>query len=495
MAAQISGRVLIKNIVCRSDGGVGLVGEKVSIGGWVKNGKQQGSFTFLELNDGLCLSNLQVVIDSSVAANLGQIVHIGTSFFVEGELKKGPLDQGTKQQSVELHVEKVIDLGVVNLAKYPLSETERKPQTLESLRDYVHLRPRTSTMSAVARLRNALTYATHTFFQEHGFLHVHTPIITTTSDWEGSGESFQVTTLFDEAEKLELKENSLPSEDEVEAAKLLVKVKRETASQLILSNATKGEINIAVSKLAISMGKLTKLEERSTLRHTFLVGSGQVQLETFACALTENSQSFRHLAEFWMVEPEMAFVDLEGNMKYAETYVKFISQWLLDNCVDDMQFMVNNYDETAIDRLKLVTSTPFERITYTEAIRLLENVRDKKFDNMVEWGINLDSEHERYLTDVIFKKPVIVYNYPKGIKEFHMRINDDMNTVAAMYVLVPKSGSTLHPYQWYLDLRRYGTVKHSGFGLGFERMVLFATGLDNIRDVIPFPRYPGRADL
>ncbi|KAI3887123.1 hypothetical protein MKX03_008063 [Papaver bracteatum] len=550
MAAQILGRVLIKNIVCRSDGGVGLTGEKVSVGGWVKEGEQQGSYAFLRLNDGSCLSNLLVVVDSTVASNLGKIVHTGTSVFVEGELKKGALDQGTKYQSVELHVEKVIDVGMVDPVKYPLSEAQSKQLTLESFRDYVHLRPRTNTMSAVARLRNSLTYATHTFFQKHGFLHVHTPIITTTSDWEGSGESFQVTTLFSETEKLELKENPLLSEEEVEAAKLLVKVKREAASQLILSNATKGEINIAVSKLAISMEKLTKLEERSTLkpslapqkdgkvdyssdffsRPAFLVGSGQVQLETFACALSnvytfgptlraENSQSFRHLAEFWMVEPEMAFVDLEGNMNYAETYVKFLSQWLLDNCLDDMQFMVNNYDKTAIDRLKIVTSTPFERITYTEAVRLLENVRDKKFDNMVEWGINLDSEHERYLTDVIFKKPVIVYNYPKGIKEFHMRINDDMNTVAAMDVLVPKvgeligggqreerydvmekryileSGSTLDPYQWYLDLRRYGTVKHSGFGLGFERMVLFATGLDNIRDVIPFPRYPGRADL
>ncbi|MCL7022129.1 hypothetical protein MKW94_006169 [Papaver nudicaule] len=548
-----SGRVLIKNIVCRSDGGIGLVGEKVSVGGWVKNGKQQGSFAFLELNDGSCPSNLQVVVDSSVvAANLVQIVHTGTSLLLEGELKKGALDHGTKHSFVELHVKKVIDVGIVDPVNYALSETDSKQKlTLESLRDYVHLRPRTNTMSAVCRLRNALTYATHTFFQKHGFLHVHTPIITTTSDWEGSGEVIQVTTLFSENEKLakEMKENPLPSEDELDAAKLLVKVKREAASQLILSNANKNEISIAVSKLAISMEKLTKLEERTAYkpsllpqkdgmidyssdffsRPAFLVGSGQVQLETFACALSnvytfgptlraEKSQSFRHLAEFWMVEPEMAFADLEDNMNYAEAYVKFLSQWLLDNCLDDMQFMVNNYDKTAIDRLKLVTSTPFERITYTEAVKLLESVTEKKFENMVEWGINFDSEHERYLTDVIFKKPVIVYNYPKGIKEFHMRINDDMKTVANMDVLVPKvgeligggqreerydvmekrileSGSALDPYQWYLDLRRYGTVKHSGFGLGFERMVLFATGLDNIRDVIPFPRYPGRADL
>ncbi|KAI3967664.1 hypothetical protein MKX01_039574, partial [Papaver californicum] len=469
MAAKISGRVLIKNIVCRSDGGVGLVGEKVSVGGWVRKGAQQGSYACLELNDGSCLSNLQIVVDSMVAANLGQIVHTGTSVFVEGELKKGALDQG-----VELHVAKVIDIGIVDPVKYPLSETQSKQLTLESLRDYVHLRPRTNTMSAVARLRNALTYATHTFFQKHGFLHVHTPIITTTSDWEGSGESFQVTTLFSETEKLELKESPLPSEDEVKAAKLLVKMKREAAAELILSNASKGEINTAVSKLALSIEKLIKLEERSTLkasllpqkdgkinyssdffsRPAFLVGSGQVQLETFACALSnvytfgptlraENSQSFRHLAEFWMVEPEMAFADLEDNMNYAEAYIKFLSEWLLNNCLADMQFMVNNYDKTAIDRLKLVTSAPFERITYTDAVKLLENVTEKKFGNMVEWGINFDSEHERYLTDVIFKKPVIVYNYPKGIKEFHMRINDDMNTVAAMDVLVPKVGELI----------------------------------------------------
>ncbi|RZC90118.1 hypothetical protein C5167_044749 [Papaver somniferum] len=542
---QFSRRVLIKNIVYRSDGGVGLAREKVSVGGWVKNGKEQGSFASLELNDGSCPSDLQVIVDSSIAANIGEIVHTGTCIFVNGELKKTL--QGTKQ-NVELHVDSVLDIGLVDPAKYPLFGNQ--PLTLESLRDYVHLRPRTDTISAIARIRNALAYATHTFFQNHGFLHVHTPIITTTSDWEGSGEVFQVTTLFREADKLdkELKENPLPSQDDIKAAKLLVKVKREAAAQLIMDNASKGEINIAVSKLAMSMDKLTKLEKRSILkpglpqkdgnidyssdfftRPAFLVGSGQVQLETFACALSnvytfgptlraEHSQSFRHLAEFWMVEPEIAFADLEDNMNCAETYVKFLCQWLLDNCLDDMQLMVKNFDKTAIYRLKLVTSTPFERITYTRAVKILENVTEKKFENTVEWGINFDAEHERYLTDVIFKKPVIVYNYPKGIKEFHMRINDDKKTVAAMDVLVPKigeligggqreerydvmekrileSGMPLDPYEWYLDLRRYGTVKHSGFGLGFERMVLFATGLDNIQDVIPFPRYPGRADL
>ncbi|KAI3915292.1 hypothetical protein MKX01_035551, partial [Papaver californicum] len=396
MAANISCRVLIKNIVCHSDGGVGLVGEKVSVGGWVRKGAQQGSYACLELNDGSCLA----------------------------------LDQGTKD-SVELHVAKVIDVGIVDPVKYPLSETQSKQLTLESLRDYVHLRPRTNIMSAVARLRNALTYATHTFFQKHGFLHVHTPIITTTSDWEGSGESFQVTTLFSETEKLELEESPLPSEDEVEAAKLLVKMKREAAAELILSNASKGEINTAVSKLAISMEKLTKLEERSTLKPSLLPQKdGKINY---------SSDFFSRPASL-VVSGQVQLID---NMNYAEMYVKFLSKWLLDNCLADMQFMVSNYDKTAIDRLKLVTSTPFERITYTEAVKLLENVTEKKFGNMVEWGINFDSEHERYLTDVIFKKPVIVNNYPKGIKEFHMRINDDLKTVAAMDVLVPKVGELI----------------------------------------------------
>ncbi|KAI3927040.1 hypothetical protein MKW92_000219 [Papaver armeniacum] len=245
--------------------------------------------------------------------------------------------------------------------------------------------------------------------------------------------------------------------------------------------------------------------------------SGQLQVETLACALG-NVYTFGPTFRFWMVEPELAFADFEDDMNCAEAYVKFLSQWLLDNFLDDMQFMVKNFDKTAIDRLKLVSSTPFERITYTDAVALLEKVTENMFEKAVEWGIDLSSEHERYLTEVIFKKPVIVYNYPKGIKPFYIRLNNDDKTVAAMDVLVPKVGELiggsqreeryhviekrmldqglpLDPYQWYLDLRRYGIVEHSGFGLGFERMVLFATGLDNTRDVIPFPRYPGKAIL
>ncbi|XP_043696201.1 asparagine--tRNA ligase, cytoplasmic 1-like [Telopea speciosissima] len=540
---QFSRRVLIRSIVCRPDGGAALAGQNVTVGGWVKTGREQGkgTFAFLELNDGSCSANLQVIVDGKVAP-LGQLVPTGTCVHVEGELKKPP--EGTKQ-SVELRVEKVLDVGPVDPAKYPLPKTKL---TLEFLRDFVHLRPRTNTISAVARIRNALAYATHTFFQKHGFIYVHTPIITT-SDCEGAGEMFQVTTLLTDAEKLEkeLKQNPPPSEAEREAAKLLVKEKGDDVSQL-KSEANKEEITASVAELSRAKENLERLEERSKLkpglpekdgkidyshdffaRQAFLTVSGQLQVEGFACALSsvytfgptfraEHSHTSRHLAEFWMVEPEIAFADLEDDMNCAEAYVKFLCQWLLENCLDDMKFMVENFDKAAIDRLKMVTLTPFERISYTHAVKLLESVTDKKFENKVEWGIDLSSEHERYLTEIIFKKPVIVYNYPKGIKAFYMRLNDDMKTVAAMDVLVPKVGELvggsqreeryeaiqkrilemglpLEPYEWYLDLRRYGTIKHCGFGLGFERMVLFATGIDNIRDVIPFPRYPGRADL
>ncbi|ONK78279.1 uncharacterized protein A4U43_C02F16610 [Asparagus officinalis] len=404
-------------------------------------------------------------------------------------------------------------------------------------------------ISAVARIRDELAYGTHTFFRENGFRYVHTPIITT-SDCEGAGEMFQVTTLFSDAEKMEkeLQENPPPSESEIEAAKEVVEDKGNTIKDLKAAKASKELIKASVSELTKAKETLLKLEERFNLkggipqkegkidyshdffgRQAFLTVSGQLQVETYACALgnvytfgptfrAEHSHTSRHLAEFWMVEPEIAFANLEDDMNYAEKYVRFLCKWLLEHCLEDMEFMVKNYDKTAIDRLKLVSSSPFERISYTKAVNLLRGVTDKQFENKVEWGIDLASEHERYLTEVIFKKPVIVYNYPKGIKAFYMRLNDDNRTVAAMDVLVPKvgeliggsqreerldvilerikeAGLPLEPYEWYLDLRRFGTVKHSGFGLGFERMILFATGLDNIRDVIPFPRYPGRADL
>ncbi|KAF3333429.1 Asparagine--tRNA ligase [Carex littledalei] len=519
-------------------------GRRVLVGGWVKTGREQGkgSFAFLEVNDGSCLANLQVICDAATYP-LAELVPTGTSVLVEGELKPPP--EGVKQR-IELKVDRVLEVGPVG-EKYPLPKTRL---TLENLRDFMHLRARTNTISAVARIRDELAHATHAFFRQNGFRYIHTPILTT-SDCEGAGEMFQATVLFSQAEKIakELKENPPPSESDIEAAKLVVKEKGDIVAQLKSTKASKAEITAAVSELNRAKEAVSRLEERYKLKPgiptnpdgrfvfdsdffkkpAFLTVSGQLQVETYACAIgsvytfgptfrAENSHTSRHLAEFWMVEPEMAFATLEDDMDYAEEYVKFMCQWLLDNSKGDMEFMVKNYDKTAIERLKLVASTPFARVSYTEAVEILMGVTEKKFENKVEWGIDLASEHERYLTEVIFKKPVIVYNYPKGIKAFYMRLNDDQKTVAAMDVLVPKVGELiggsqreeridilkqrildsdlpLEIYEWYLDLRRYGTVKHSGFGLGFERMILFATGLDNIRDVIPFPRYPGRADL
>uniref|UniRef100_M8BFV5 asparagine--tRNA ligase n=2 Tax=Triticinae TaxID=1648030 RepID=M8BFV5_AEGTA len=486
--------------------------------------------------------NLQVMVEKDVHP-LASLTHTGTSVLVEGVLKKPPAEA---KQRIELKVERVIELGEVDAAAYPLPKTKI---TLETLRDFVHLRARTNTIGAVARIRHQLAYATHSFFDENGFLYIHTPIITT-SDCEGAGEMFQVTALFSQAEKVEkeLKENPAPSEADVEAAKLVVKEKGDAVAQLKAAKASKQEITAAVSVLTKAKENVLRVEERSKLkpglplkgdgkiafendffkRQAFLTVSGQLQVETYACALSnvytfgptfraENSHTSRHLAEFWMVEPEIAFANLQDDMNCAERYVQYLCKWLLKHCREDMEFMVKHVDKTAIERLELVSSTPFERISYTKAVEILEGV-DKKFENKVEWGIDLASEHERYLTEVIFRRPVIVYNYPKGIKAFYMRLNDDQKTVAAMDVLVPKVGELiggsqreerldilkqrildadlpLEPYEWYLDLRRFGSVKHSGFGLGFERMILFATGLENIRDVIPFPRYPGRADL
>ncbi|XP_062210812.1 asparagine--tRNA ligase, cytoplasmic 1-like [Phragmites australis] len=524
--------------------GAARVGERVVVGGWVRTGREQGrgTFAFLELSDGSCAATLQVIVDAAVHP-LARLTATGTSVLVEGEIKEPP--EGTKQ-SVEIKVSRVLEVGEVDAAAYPLPKGKVK-LTLEKLRDVIHLRSRTNTIGAVARIRHQLACATHRFFDENGFLYVHTPIITT-SDCEGAGEMFQVTTLFSQADKIEkeLKENPAPSDSDIEAAKVLVQEKGDAVAQLRAANA---DISAAVAELMRAKENVSRLEERSKLkpgiphrddgtiafendffkRQAFLTVSGQLQVETYACALSsvytfgptfraENSHTSRHLAEFWMVEPEIAFANLQDDMNCAEKYIQYLCKWLLDYCWEDMEFMVNNYDKDAIERLQLVSSTPFVRISYTKAVELLKKVTGKKFEKRVEWGIDLASEHERYLTEEIFKKPVIVYNYPKGIKAFYMRLNNDQKTVAAMDVLVPKvgelvggsqredrldvlkqrildAGLPLEPYEWYLDLRRFGSVKHSGFGLGFERMILFATGMENIRDVIPFPRYPGRADL
>ncbi|KAG2442354.1 hypothetical protein HXX76_002440 [Chlamydomonas incerta] len=495
--------------------------------------------------------SLQVMVPKEVAEEVGglkALVPTGTSVLVEGHLEATP--EGTKQ-AVELKATKIAHVGPSDAATYPIA---KKKTTYEFLREKMHLRPRSNTISAVARIRNALAFATHRFFQENGFLYVHTPIITA-SDCEGAGEMFQVTTLLSKMKEHEgapvvsaaeveaAKAQVAAQGDEVKAAKAAAAANKEDKALAAASKA-------AVDKLLKLKEELTKLEEGSRIvggikrlpdgtpdykedffsKPAFLTVSGQLQGEFYACALSniytfgptfraEYSFTARHLAEFWMIEPEMAFCDLVDDMQCAEDYVRYCCKFLLENCKPDLEFINKMVDNTALARLEQVASTPFKRVSYTEAIELLQGVvasGKKTFEYKVEWGIDLQTEHERYLTEEIFKQPVIVYNYPKEIKAFYMRLNDDNKTVAAMDVLVPKvgeliggsqredrldvlerrlgeSGMDLAAYEGYMDLRRYGTVPHSGFGLGFERLILFATGLDNIREVIPFPRWPGNA--
>eukprot|EP00245_Coleochaete_scutata_P009352 TRINITY_DN305_c0_g1_i1.p1 TRINITY_DN305_c0_g1~~TRINITY_DN305_c0_g1_i1.p1 ORF type:complete len:573 (-),score=112.10 TRINITY_DN305_c0_g1_i1:634-2352(-) len=548
--SKYSRRVLIKTILTSEGQGIAYVDQVISVGGWVKTGREQGkgAFAFLELNDGSCPANLQVMVDASVHA-LGPLTPTGTSLVVEGELKRTP--PGTKQ-TVELKVTRVIHLGTCDPSVYPIAKTNL---SLEYLRSKTHLRGRTNTISAIARIRSALAFASHKFFVDNGFLYVHTPIVTT-SDCEGAGEMFQVTTLLSEAERRDemAKEAPPPTAEELQAAAAKVEAKGSVVRTLKEAKKGKEEIKAAVEVLQQAKEEQLRLEERMSAsagglpktadgrtdygkdffcRQAYLTVSGQLQVETYACGLSscytfgptfraEYSHTTRHLAEFWMIEPEIAFADLEDDMNCAEDYVRYLCRWLLDNCRDDMEFMEKRVDKTCVQRLENVANNGFARVTYTEAIEILEKVDQKSWktcaDVKVEWGIDLSSEHERYLTEEVYKRPVIVYNYPAAIKAFYMRLNEDGRTVAAMDVLVPKVGELIggsqreerfdvlerrikeaglptEPYSWYLDLRRFGTVKHAGFGLGFERMILFATGLENIRDVIPFPRYPGHADL
>eukprot|EP00898_Chlorokybus_atmophyticus_P008877 jgi/Chlat1/8991/Chrsp94S08280 len=538
--AKYSKRVAIKEVLAA---GLLWAGKGMTVGGWVKTGREQGkgTFAFLELNDGSCAANLQVIVDQSVAT-LSELTPTGTCVTVEGVLSKTP--EGTKQP-VELRAKRIVALGRTDPGTYPIAKTKL---SLEFLRTVMHLRSRTNTIAAIYRIRNALAYATHTFFQQNGFLYVHTPIVTA-SDCEGAGEMFQVTTLLGRMD--DPANSTTPSEQELADCRTKAEQQSELIRTMKEEKKDKRKIKEAVEQLQKFKEDLAVLEKRSRsirgvpftaeskvdysedffAKAAYLTVSGQLEAEIGACGLTsvytfgptfraENSHTSRHLAEFWMVEPELAFADLQDDMNCAEDYVRFCCQWLLDHCLEDMEFFNKVYDPTALERLRMVASTPFERVSYTQAIELLLKVPEevKQFEKKVEWGIDLQSEHERYLTEEMFKKPVIVYNYPKDIKAFYMRVNEDDKTVAAMDVLVPKVGELvggsqreerfdvlterikamglpIENYGWYLDLRKYGTVMHAGFGLGFERLILFATGMDNIRDVIPFPRYPGHAEF
>jgi asparaginyl-tRNA synthetase len=444
------------------------VGQRVRICGWVRTRRDsKAGFSFLEVNDGSLLKNVQVLAEKALPNYESEVLKIGIGSSVEvlGTIVESP-GQG---QTTEVKAEAVKVFGFADPATYPL---QKKGTSMEFLRTIAHLRPRTNTFGAVARVRHEICRSIHNFFSSRGFIYVHTPIITA-SDCEGAGQMFQVTTL-DLANP--------PRKD--------------------------GSINF---------------EEDFFGKPTSLTVSGQLNAEIYATALTnvytfgptfraENSNTSRHLAEFWMVEPEMAFCDLEGNMEVAEAFLKTIFSDVLTNCAGDMQFFNERIDKTVIETLTNIVNSDFARVTYTEAVDILLKCGES-FEFPVKWGIDLQSEHERYLSEVKFKKPVIVFDYPKDIKAFYMRLNDDGKTVRAMDVLVPKVGeiiggsqreerpeeleqrmkdSGLNPeeYWWYLDLRRFGTVPHAGFGLGLERTVQFVTGMANIRDVIPFPRTP-----
>ncbi|AOW98398.1 asparagine--tRNA ligase [Moorena producens PAL-8-15-08-1] len=446
--------------------------QSLTIQGWVRTKRELKDFAFMEVNDGSSMANLQVVLnpDLSDYETIVKQLNTGSSVEVTGIL----VESLGKGQRIELKASSVKVYGEAD-ANYPL---QKKRHSFEFLRTISHLRSRTNTLGAVFRVRNACSSAIHQFFQERGFLWVHTPIITA-SDCEGAGELFSVTNL-------DL--NNIPKTD-----------------------------NEAVDYTQDFFG-----------RPTYLTVSGQLQAEIMSMAFrdvytfgptfrAENSNTSRHLAEFWMVEPEMAFCDLKGDMDLAEAFLKHVFKSVLENCPEDLEFFNKRIDNNVLATADNIINNQFERITYTDAIALLEKT-DRKFEYEVSWGVDLQSEHERYLAEELFKKPVIVTDYPVEIKAFYMRLNDDQKTVAAMDVLAPRIGEIIGGAQreerldilekriqnqgmnpedlwWYLDLRRYGTVPHAGFGLGFERLVQFMTGMANIRDVIPFPRTPLSAEF
>jgi asparaginyl-tRNA synthetase len=450
-----------------------FLGKTVRVQGWVRTKRDsKAGVSFIELNDGSCLSNLQIVVEQS--SQYGEVLNklgTGCSIGAEGIIHPSP----GKGQSIELHADGLELYGWADPATYPL---QKKRHSFEFLRQIAHLRSRTNTIGAVARVRNRLSYAIHQFFQERGFYYIQTPIITT-SDCEGAGEIFRVTSL-DPAKP----PGSAAGED----------VHRQDFFG----------------------------------RPTYLTVSGQLQAEIFALSLgrvytfgptfrAENSNTSRHLSEFWMVEPEVAFYDLQDNLELAETFLKFLIEAVLEGCCEDLDFFTKFMQPKLKEDLHKIAATPFEILTYTEAIELLQK-SGEKFTFPVDWGNDLQAEHERYITEKLLRRPVSIIDYPRRLKPFYMRVNDDEKTVAAMDILVPGVGEiiggsqreerldvlleqmelkqiSMEDYRWYVELREYGTVQHAGFGLGFERLIQFVTGLANIREAIPFPRTPGHADF
>ncbi len=449
-----------------------LIGSEVSVKGWVRTRRGNKYVQFVALNDGSTIKNIQVVFDMNrFTDDQLKAVTTGSSIHVTGRLVES---QG-KGQTCEVQADTLEIYGTADPNEYPL---QKKGHTLEFLREKAHLRPRTNTFGAVLRVRSALAFAIHKFFNEKGFFYLHTPLITA-SDCEGAGAMFQVTTL---------PLNDLPRTDDGQVDYSKDFFGKPTA--LTVSGQLEGELG------ATALGAIY------TFGPTFRA---------------ENSNTPRHLSEFWMIEPEMAFYEISDNMDLAEEFIKYCVKYALENCKDDIDFLAEHFDKELIERLKFVVDHDFVRLTYTEGVKILEE-SGRKFEFPVHWGTDLQSEHERYLVEEHFKRPVILTDYPKEIKAFYMKQNDDGKTVRAMDVLFPKIGEIIGGSEreadynklmtrineldipmkdmwWYLDTRRFGTVPHSGFGLGFERLVLFVTGMTNIRDVIPFPRTPNNAEF
>lgn len=449
-----------------------FAGEEITISGWIRNNRASNKFGFIELNDGSFFKAVQIVYESENLSNFESIskANLATALRVKGDLVLTP----EAKQPFEIKA-KEVEILADSDQDYPL---QNKRHSMEFLREIAHLRPRSNTFSAVFRIRSLVAFAIHEFFQNRGFVYVHTPIITA-SDCEGAGEMFRITTL----------DVDNPPRDE----------------------------NKAVDYSKDFFGK-----------EASLTVSGQLEGETYALAFkkiytfgptfrAENSNTARHASEFWMIEPEVSFAELNDNMELAEEMIKYIIDYVLKHAPEEMEFFNKFVDKGLLERLKSIVNADFGRITYTEAVDILKK-SNKKFEYPVEWGIDLQTEHERYLTEEVFKKPVFVVDYPKDIKAFYMRLNDDNKTVAAMDLLVPGVGEIIggsqreerydvlaermketgldeKDYWWYMDLRKYGGVKHAGYGLGFERIIMYITGMGNIRDVIPFPRTPKSAEF
>ena len=449
-----------------------LEGQQVCVKGWVRTRRGNKHIQFIALNDGSTINNLQVVVDlEQFSEEQLKSITTGASLCVIGKLVAS---QG-KGQSYEVQAQEIEVYGTAPVEDYPL---QKKGHTLEFLREIGHLRMRTNTFGAVFRIRHHLAFAIHKFFNDKGFFYLHTPLITS-SDAEGAGEMFQVTTL-------DVNDMPRTEDGKIDYSKDFF----GKMTSLTVSGQLEGELG------ATSLGAIY------TFGPTFRA---------------ENSNTPRHLAEFWMIEPEMAFYDINDNMDLAEEFIKYCVKYALDNCQDDIAFLNKMYDNSLIDRLNSVLNDEFVRLTYTEGVKILEE-SGKKFEFPVKWGVDLQSEHERYLVEEHFKRPVILTDYPKAIKAFYMKQNDDGKTVRAMDVLFPQIGEIIGGSEreasydklmnrinelgipmkdmwWYLETRKYGTVPHSGFGLGFERLVLFVTGMANIRDVIPFPRTPNNCEF